>query len=60
VDFDQKQIEMDCMFPEVVMDFDYKFDGKILTRDFFGEGHGVITFGKRSSFGRWANDNRWC
>jgi hypothetical protein len=51
VDFDQKQIEMDCMFPEVVMDFDYKFDGKILTRDFFGEGHGVITFGKRSSFG---------
>ncbi|CAH1383492.1 hypothetical protein MTP99_005992 [Tenebrio molitor] len=44
VDFDQKQIEMDCMFPEVVMDFDYKFDGKILTRDFFGEGHGVITF----------------
>ncbi|XP_063930448.1 circadian clock-controlled protein daywake-like [Zophobas morio] len=44
VNFENERIVTETLFPEVTMDFDYNFNGKILENPFFGKGHGLITF----------------
>ncbi|KYB26933.1 protein takeout [Tribolium castaneum] len=46
VDFENKIIENECLYPEIRMVSDYNVDGKILILDIKGEGKGTITLEK--------------
>ncbi|XP_044260587.1 protein takeout-like [Tribolium madens] len=46
VDFENKIIENECLYPEIRMVSDYNLNGKILVLDIMGEGKGTITLEK--------------
>jgi hypothetical protein len=46
MDFEKKILELDIDFPEIVMNFEYKFKGRILVLPIEGEGPGKINLRK--------------